>query len=217
MIENCGHVPLPPYIKRSADEFDLERYQCVYARRDGSVAAPTAGLHFSSELMQEMSEAGVEFAYVTLHVGAGTFAPVRSLKLDEHRLHSERYFVSDSAAEAVTRAQKLGSRVVAVGTTVMRALESASRGGKIQQDSGETDLFITPGYKFQTVNALITNFHLPRSSLIMLVSAFGGTNRILEAYRFAIDRGFRFYSYGDAMFVEPSHEVSGKRSPPDLS
>ena len=217
MIEICGHVPLPPYIKRAADEFDLKRYQCVYAKRDGSVAAPTAGLHFSSKLMQEISETGVEFAYVTLHVGAGTFAPVRSLDLKEHKLHSERYFVSDSAVEAVTKAQKRGSRIVAVGTTVMRALESASRTGKIQTSSGETDLFITPGFKFQTVNALITNFHLPRSSLIMLVSAFGGKNRILEAYRFAIDQGFRFYSYGDAMFVEPSQEVYGKRNLPDLS
>ena len=203
MIEICGHVPLPPYIKRSAEQIDLNRYQCVYAKHSGSVAAPTAGLHFSLDLIRKIKRTGVEFAYVTLHVGAGTFAPIRSVGVKEHKLHSERYCVSDSVVEAVRQAQKRGSRVVAVGTTVMRALESASRTGKIQPRSAETDLFITPGFNFQTVDALITNFHLPRSSLIMLVSAFGGTNRILEAYRFAIDRQFRFYSYGDAMFVEP--------------
>ncbi len=203
LVQNCGTVPLPPYIKRSAVQFDSDRYQCVYATHDGSVAAPTAGLHFSANLLQKMDSKGIEISYITLHVGAGTFAPIRSSNLDNHVLHCERYVVSESVVNAVKQAKQRGSRIVAVGTTVLRALESASRSGKLETSSGETDLFITPGFEFQTVDALITNFHLPRSSLIMLVCAFGGTERVLEAYRLAIREGFRFYSYGDAMFLAP--------------
>jgi len=203
LFEHCGNVPLPPYIKRSAEIEDASRYQTVYAKSRGSVAAPTAGLHFDEKLMQEIRLSGVEFTHLTLHVGAGTFSPVRTCSLENQALHPERIFISESTVSAVRRAQKRGSRVIAVGTTVMRALESAARTGELQPTYGETNLFITPGFKFRIVQALITNFHLPRSSLIMLVCAFGGTERILRAYRHAVKQRFRFYSYGDAMFVQP--------------
>ena len=202
IIDACGTVPLPPYINRPADAQDSGRYQTVYARYDGSVAAPTAGLHFSEALIEDLIDGGVDVQYVTLHVGAGTFAPIRDGEIALHRLHSERCELSPEVCEAVERARDHRSRVVAVGTTTVRVLESAVRSGRLNPFSGETDLFIKPGFRFSVVDALITNFHLPRSTLLMLVCAFGGLSRVLEAYRFAVEQGFRFYSYGDAMFVE---------------
>lgn len=202
IIDACGTVPLPPYINRPVDAQDSGRYQTVYARYDGSVAAPTAGLHFSEALIQDLIDGGVDVQYVTLHVGAGTFAPIRDGDIAQHRLHSERCELSPEVCEAIERARGHRSRVVAVGTTTVRVLESAARSGQLNPFSGETDLFIKPGFRFSVVDALITNFHLPRSTLLMLVCAFGGLSRVLDAYRFAVEREFRFYSYGDAMFVE---------------
>ncbi len=202
IIDACGTVPLPPYINRPVDAQDRGRYQTVYARYDGSVAAPTAGLHFSEALIQDLIDRGVDVQYVTLHVGAGTFAPIRDGDIAQHRLHSERCELSPEVCEAIERARVHRSRVVAVGTTTVRVLESAVRSGQLKPFKGETDLFIKPGFRFSVVDALITNFHLPRSTLLMLVCAFGGLSRVLAAYRFAVEREFRFYSYGDAMFVE---------------
>lgn len=202
IIEACGTVPLPPYINRAADAEDGERYQTVYARHDGSVAAPTAGLHFSEALIGDIIGKGVDVQYVTLHVGAGTFAPIRDGDVARHRLHSERCELSAAVCEAVESARNRRSRVVAVGTTTVRLLESAARSGRLEPFCGETDLFIKPGFQFNVVDALITNFHLPRSTLLMLVCAFGGLDRVLKAYSMAVEQGFRFYSYGDAMFVE---------------
>jgi len=202
IIESCGAVPLPPYIKRPITREDLHRYQTVYARHDGSVAAPTAGLHFSTKLIQQLTGAGVQIEFVTLHVGSGTFAPLRNIDLDKHQLHSERCFVSWSVCDAVETTRRQGGRVIAVGTTSLRALETAARSGQLEGYSGETDLFIKPGFKFQVADALITNFHLPRSTLLMLVCAFGSDERVMSAYRHAIEQKFRFYSYGDAMFLE---------------
>ena len=201
MIENCGSVPLPPYITRAVERADAIRYQTVYAKHPGSVAAPTAGLHFSEELIREIQGLGVEMNYVSLHVGAGTFAPIRDNDVHRHSLHSERYEIPPSVCKAIQRAKDNGSRVIALGTTTMRALETASMAGDMKPGIGETDLFIKPGFKFRAVDALITNFHLPRSTLLMLVCAFGGTDRIMNAYRYAVDNRFRFYSYGDAMFI----------------
>lgn len=202
ILEQHGHVPLPPYINREDDLGDRERYQTVYAREPGAVAAPTAGLHFSEELLEALESAGVEIANITLHVAAGTFAPLRAEQLEGGYLHKERVDVGAGVCSAVERASNRNARVVAVGTTVVRALESAAVSGELQPFSGETDIFIRPGYKFSVVDAMITNFHLPESSLLMLVSAFHGTDAILRAYRFAVDRQFRFFSYGDAMFLE---------------
>lgn len=197
-LDRLGHIPLPPYIHRPDAPEDRERYQTVYARHSGSVAAPTAGLHFTEELLREIAAAGVEIARVTLHVGIGTFKPVTAERIEEHRMESERYEISEATADALRQAR----RVVAVGTTVVRTLESAARDGEVRPGSGATDLFITPGYRFQVVDALLTNFHLPRSTLLMLVSAFAGRERVLAAYEEAIREGYRFYSYGDAMLVE---------------
>jgi len=202
-LEREGHTPLPPYIGHAADDFDERRYQTVYARAPGSVAAPTAGLHFDDALLAALREAGIGLAWVTLHVGAGTFQPVRAEDLSAHRMHAERYVLPAATAQAIRRTRDAGARVVAVGTTSLRTLESAARDdGTVQAASGETNLFITPGFRFRVVDRLVTNFHLPRSTLLMLVSAFAGVERIRGAYAHAIAQRYRFYSYGDAMLLE---------------
>ena len=208
-----GHVPLPPYIQRADQALDRERYQTVYADRPGAVAAPTAGLHFEQAMLDQLVEDGVGQARLTLHVGAGTFQPVRTDEIREHRMHAERVEVSGEVCEAVYRTRQRGGRVIAVGTTVVRSLESAAAGGDLHAMNGETSLFIYPGYRFRVVDAMLTNFHLPRSSLLMLVSAFAGRDSVLAAYRHAVDNRYRFFSYGDAMFLTPDpaarrdHEV----------
>jgi len=203
-LERLGHVPLPPYIRRPDTEEDRERYQTVYARSPGAVAAPTAGLHFTEGLLAEIGVAGIEIARVTLHVGIGTFKPVKAERVEDHRMESERYEIGEEAAAAIRQTRERGGRIVAVGTTVVRTLESAAiaGGGEVLAGAGSTGIFITPGFQFQVVNVLLTNFHLPRSTLLMLVSAFAGRERILAAYDEAIREGYRFYSYGDAMLVE---------------
>jgi S-adenosylmethionine:tRNA ribosyltransferase-isomerase len=203
VFERCGEMPLPPYMKRAAEAFDRERYQTVYARDPGAVAAPTAGLHFDEALLAACRGAGAESAFVTLHVGAGTFQPVRVDDLRDHRMHAERATVPAATCDAVSACRSRGGRVVAVGTTAVRALESAAAGGELTPYSGDTQLFITPGFRFRVVDALVTNFHLPESTLLMLVSAFAGREHVLGAYRHAVERRYRFFSYGDAMFVEP--------------
>jgi S-adenosylmethionine:tRNA ribosyltransferase-isomerase len=204
VLDRIGHVPLPPYIHRDDAATDRERYQTVFSRDRGSVAAPTAGLHFTTEMLHRIATRGVEVARVTLHVGLGTFAPLRVDRIDEVRLHRERYSISDEAADALNHARSLGRRIVAVGTTVVRTLESAalrSEPGKFAAHSGETQIFISPGFKFKVVDALLTNFHLPQSSLLMLVSAFAGQEHVLAAYRHAVQGHYRFFSYGDCMFL----------------
>ncbi|HJV79742.1 tRNA preQ1(34) S-adenosylmethionine ribosyltransferase-isomerase QueA [Noviherbaspirillum sp.] len=201
LIEAHGRLPLPPYIEHAADEFDETRYQTVYAKEPGAVAAPTAGLHFDQPLLDKLRDKGVRFAYVTLHVGAGTFQPVRTENLAEHKMHSEWYTMPQETVDAVHAAKSAGRDIVAVGTTSMRALESASQSGALQAGSADTNLFITPGYAFKTVDRMITNFHLPKSTLLMLVSAFTGYQRIRAAYAHAIEQRYRFFSYGDAMLL----------------
>jgi S-adenosylmethionine:tRNA ribosyltransferase-isomerase len=202
LIEAYGALPLPPYIEHAANEVDAERYQTVFAQEPGAVAAPTAGLHFDQSMMDVLRTQGVQFAYVTLHVGAGTFQPVRTENLAEHNMHSEWYSISDETVQVVRATQAAGGRVIAVGTTSLRALESASQSGTLQAGSADTNLFITPGYTFKTVDRLITNFHLPKSTLLMLVSAFAGYERIRHAYAHAIAAQYRFFSYGDAMLLD---------------
>jgi S-adenosylmethionine:tRNA ribosyltransferase-isomerase len=206
VLEAHGEVPLPPYLGRVADETDVDRYQTVYAKDPGAVAAPTAGLHFDDAMLEETASLGVQHAWVTLHVGAGTFQSLRAEDIQENRLHSERVEVSQECCEAVAATKAIGGRVVAVGTTSVRALESASRGGKLLPFAGETDIFILPGYPFQMVDAMVTNFHLPQSSLLMLVAAFAGKERILGAYGHAVRAKYRFFSYGDAMFLTPERK-----------
>ena len=201
-LDRHGEVPLPPYVHRAADDADSERYQTVYARDPGAVAAPTAGLHFDAAMLAETRAVGVRHAWVTLHVGAGTFQALRNEQAAANRLHSERVQVSDECCTAVSETRAAGGRVIAVGTTSVRALECASADGTLQAFDGETELFILPGYEFRSVDAMITNFHLPQSSLLMLVAAFVGTERILDAYRHAVREKYRFFSYGDAMFLE---------------
>jgi len=201
LIEAHGRLPLPPYIAHDADEFDEQRYQTVYSKEPGAVAAPTAGLHFDQPLLDKLAAKGVNIAYVTLHVGAGTFQPVRVENLAEHNMHSEWYTIASATVDAVRAAQAAGREVVAVGTTSLRALESASQSGSLEAGSGDTRLFITPGYRFKTVTRLITNFHLPKSTLMMLVSAFAGYDEIRKAYAHAIASEYRFFSYGDAMLL----------------
>ncbi len=205
-LEAVGHVPLPPYIRHPDTEQDRERYQTVYARRPGAVAAPTAGLHFDGAMLDRLAARGVGTARVTLHVGAGTFQPVRTERIDEHRMHPEWLEVDETACRAVADARARSGRVVAVGTTVVRSLESAAASGELQPFRGETRLFITPGYRFRVVDALLTNFHLPESTLLMLVCAFGGYQRVMAAYRHAVEARYRFFSYGDAMFLERREE-----------
>jgi S-adenosylmethionine:tRNA ribosyltransferase-isomerase len=203
VLDRLGHVPLPPYIGRADQPGDRERYQTVYARERGSVAAPTAGLHFTPEVLARMHERGIETAEVTLHVGLGTFQPVRVDRVEDHRLHRESYVISSEAAEKINFALETGRRIVAVGTTTVRTLEYAAPAtGRVEAGGGEADIFIHPGYKFRVVGALLTNFHLPQSTLLMLVCALGGKERVLEAYRHAVAEKYRFYSYGDCMFVE---------------
>lgn len=201
LIEAHGRLPLPPYIEHAADEFDEQRYQTVYARAPGAVAAPTAGLHFDQTLLESLRARGIGIAFVTLHVGAGTFQPVRSENLAEHTMHSEWYTIAPDTVAAVHAARSAGRAVIAIGTTSLRALESASQSGQLQAGSADTRLFITPGYRFNTVDRLITNFHLPKSTLLMLVSAFAGYDTIRAAYRHAIEQRYRFFSYGDAMLL----------------
>ena len=201
-LELHGSVPLPLYITRAAGASDAERYQTVYAREQGAVAAPTAGLHFDRALLDALRDRGTTVSYVTLHVGAGTFQPVRLQDLARHEMHAEWYRVPEETVEKIAAAQRNGGRVLAVGTTTLRALESAAAGGELKAGSVETRLFILPGYRFRVVERLLTNFHLPRSTLLMLVSAFGGMDNIRRAYRHAIEQRYRFYSYGDAMLIE---------------
>ncbi len=203
-ISRVGHMPLPPYIERSDEEMDAQRYQTVYASRLGSVAAPTAGLHFDQALLDELQGKGVNFAYVTLHVGAGTFQPVRVEKITDHKMHQESIEVSQKVCDLISETRLRGDRVIAVGTTSVRCLETAanlSDGEDIQAFQGDTDIFIYPGYHFKVIDGLLTNFHLPESTLLMLVSALAGRQRILDAYRYAIENQYRFFSYGDAMFI----------------
>jgi len=200
-LERWGEVPLPPYINRAPTPEDSERYQTVYARHPGAVAAPTAGLHFDAPLLARLCARGVELAYLTLHVGAGTFQPVENEDLAQHRMHSERFSIPPGTVGAVARARAAGRSVIAVGTTTLRALESAASGGELRPGEAETALFVTPGYRFRVVDRLLTNFHLPRSTLLMLVSAFAGFDRIRAAYAHAVRERYRFFSYGDATFI----------------
>ena len=201
LLERHGHMPLPPYIARADETADRERYQTVFAARPGAVAAPTAGLHFDEDLLARLAGKGVEQARVTLHVGAGTFQPVRAERIEDHRMHAEYLEVSAEVCERIEATRARGGRVVAVGTTVVRSLETAAAGGELRPYRGETRLFITPGFEFRVVDVLVTNFHLPESTLLMLVCAFGGYENVMRAYRHAVEEGYRFFSYGDAMFV----------------
>lgn len=200
VLEELGEMPLPHYIKEKLQ--DRQRYQTVYSRYDGSAAAPTAGLHFTNELLKEIEEMGVKLAFLTLHVGLGTFRPVKVTDVTQHKMHSEHYFVSREAADIVNETKRNGGRVICVGTTSCRTVESASENGELLAKSGETDIFIYPGYEFKITDALITNFHLPKSTLVMLVSALAGKDNILSAYRHAVEEEYRFFSFGDAMFIQ---------------
>ncbi len=202
LLERHGHVPLPPYISHEDSADDVRRYQTVFARQPGAVAAPTAALHFDEGVLAALAARGVDTAHVTLHVGAGTFQPVRVEKIAEHQMHSECFEVPASTVEAIARTRERGGKVVAVGTTTLRALESAARGGSLQAGASETSIFITPGFQFRVVDRLVTNFHLPKSTLMMLVSALAGYEHIMALYRHAIAQGYRFFSYGDAMLLE---------------
>jgi len=203
VVERLGHVPLPPYISREDRSSDRDRYQTVYARERGSVAAPTAGLHFTPEILSRLQQRGVEIAEITLHVGLGTFQPVRTEEVEKHKLHGERYSVPPAAAEKINRALAEKRRLVAIGTTTVRALEYAARdSARVQANSGEADLFIYPGFQFRVIGAMLTNFHLPQSTLLMLVCSFGGKDKVLAAYKHAVEQRYRFYSYGDCMWVE---------------
>ena len=202
-LEELGKMPLPPYIERDAEESDKDMYQTVYAREEGSVAAPTAGLHFTEELLQELRDKGVQQEYVTLHVGIGTFRPVKAEKVEDHEMHFEEYEISEESAAIINRTKKAGGRIVAVGTTSTRTCESAAGDdGLVRAGHGSTGIFIYPGYKFKVIDSLITNFHLPKSTLMMLISALYDREKILEVYEEAIRERYRFFSYGDAMFIE---------------
>jgi S-adenosylmethionine:tRNA ribosyltransferase-isomerase len=201
-LDQYGEVPLPLYIKRQkANKEDVLRYQTVYSLKKGSVAAPTAGLHFTSELLEKIRAKNIEIQFVTLHVGAGTFLPVKTENISDHKMHSEYFNISSDTAKAINKAKSEGRRIISVGTTALRSLESCSQDGKLYPDTGETDIFITPGYKFQIIDSLITNFHLPKSTLFMLVCAFSGAGEIKNLYKYAIDNKMRFFSYGDAMML----------------
>lgn len=206
MLDAVGHIPLPPYILRADGPLDQERYQTIFARAPGAVAAPTAGLHFDPALLQDLAAHGIESTTLTLHVGSGTFRPIRVDDLDQHQMHKERYVISAESAAHIMAVRSKGGRIVAVGTTAVRALESAARDGILTACEGETDLFIRPGFRFQVVDALLTNFHLPESTLLALVCAFGGYEEVMTAYRHAVDQRYRFFSYGDAMFLTRSRE-----------
>jgi S-adenosylmethionine:tRNA ribosyltransferase-isomerase len=208
LLERVGEMPLPPYIERPAGLDDLTRYQTVYARNPGAVAAPTAGLHFDQPMLDSLAARGANLAYVTLHVGAGTFQPVKVDNITEHVMHSEHYSIPEQTAHAIAHARAHGGRITAVGTTSLRALESAFQGGQLVSGCAETRLFITPGYSFKLVDRLLTNFHVPRSTLLMLVSAFAGIEHVRDAYRHAIREGYRFFSYGDAMLLDRADNPS---------
>ena len=201
VLQRLGHMPLPPYIAREDTEQDAERYQTVYAARPGAVAAPTAGLHFDDELLSALDDRGIERSRVTLHVGAGTFQPVRAENIEEHRMHAEYLEVPADACDAVARTRQRGGRVIAVGTTAVRALETAAQGGELRPFSGDSSIFIYPGYRFRVIDGLVTNFHLPESTLLMLVCALAGIEPTLAAYRHAVEQRYRFFSYGDAMLI----------------
>ncbi|MBI3479383.1 MAG: tRNA preQ1(34) S-adenosylmethionine ribosyltransferase-isomerase QueA [Nitrosomonadales bacterium] len=201
-LERYGHLPLPPYITHAANEEDEQRYQTVFASVAGAVAAPTAGLHFDEAMLTSLRSRGAQIVYVTLHVGAGTFQPVRAENIHEHSMHSECYAVPQGTVAAIQQAKVRGGRVIAVGTTSLRALESAAASGELQAGASETNIFIIPGYRFKVVDVLLTNFHLPKSTLLMLVCAFGGMSEMLAAYRHAVEQKYRFFSYGDAMLIE---------------
>lgn len=201
LVEQYGSMPLPPYIQRKASDFDKQRYQTVYAEKQGAVAAPTAGLHFDEALIEKLKQKGVAMDFVTLHVGAGTFSPIRVDNILEHQMHSEWFEVPQSVVDLIAKTRANGGRVISVGTTSVRCLESASISGELKASYGETDIFIFPGYEFKSVDALITNFHLSESTLLMLVSAFAGKELILESYKHAVEQKYRFFSYGDAMFI----------------
>ena len=209
LLERVGHMPLPPYIERADEPADRERYQTVYAQKAGAVAAPTAGLHFDQDMLQAITDMGVERAEVTLHVGAGTFQPVRVDRIEDHQMHSEWLEVSEAVVEAVKACKARGGRVIAVGTTSVRSLETAARDGELKPFSGDTDIFIYPGRPFNVVDALVTNFHLPESTLLMLVSAFAGYAQTMAAYRAAVAEQYRFFSYGDAMFITRNPAAAG--------
>ncbi len=207
-LQQHGDVPLPPYLNRDSESADNDRYQTVYAREPGAVAAPTAGLHFDEEMLEETTRMGVQHEFVTLHVGAGTFQPLREEQIEANRLHAERVQVNAEVCDAVRATRASGGRVIAVGTTSVRALETASANGDLQPFDGETDLFVVPGFAFRSVDAMLTNFHLPRSSLMMLVAAFAGREHILDAYRHAVENQYRFFSYGDAMLILPMQPIA---------
>jgi S-adenosylmethionine:tRNA ribosyltransferase-isomerase len=210
LLERFGTVPLPPYIARLASPEDETRYQTVYAEAPGAVAAPTAGLHFDQEMLAALRGRGIGLAFLTLHVGAGTFQPVRVADIEQHRMHSEWYRLPEATVAAIARARGRGGRVTAVGTTTLRCLESAGRAATLRAGAGETDIFVRPGFRFRVVDRLLTNFHLPRSTLLMLVCAFAGMQNVLRAYHHAVAQGYRFFSYGDAMLIEPSPEARGR-------
>jgi S-adenosylmethionine:tRNA ribosyltransferase-isomerase len=201
ILGQIGHIPLPPYINRADEESDISRYQSVFAKHAGAVAAPTASLHFDVAMLEKIKTKGVAKAFVTLHVGSGTFQPVRVEDLSQHIMHKEYFTVSPEAVDAIQEAKARGGRVIAIGTTAVRALESASQNGQLEPGFGDTDLFITPGYQFKSVDAMLTNFHLPESTLLMLVAAFAGYQPVMSAYQHAIKQSYRFFSYGDAMFL----------------
>ncbi|RUM77562.1 MAG: tRNA preQ1(34) S-adenosylmethionine ribosyltransferase-isomerase QueA [Candidatus Thioglobus sp.] len=201
LLDNVGHIPLPPYIERSDEQADLERYQTVFAKHEGAVAAPTAGLHFDDELLSSLKDKGISHCFVTLHVGAGTFQPVKVDEITDHKMHSEYFEIDQTTVDQINQTKKNGGRVIAVGTTAVRSIESAAKSGKLKAVQEETDIFIYPGYEFKVVDMMITNFHLPKSSLLMLVSAFIGRERMMEIYQHAIKEKYRFFSYGDAMLL----------------
>jgi len=210
VLETIGHMPLPPYIERSDEEEDKERYQTVYSKTPGAVAAPTAGLHFDDSFLADLAQKGIDTAFVTLHVGAGTFQPVKVDNILEHEMHSEWLEVTPEVVAKVQATKANGGRVIAVGTTSVRSLESAARSGKLTPMTGDTDIFIYPGYEFNVVDAMVTNFHLPESTLLMLVSAFAGYKNAMQAYQHAIDEKYRFFSYGDAMFITRNDNASAE-------
>ncbi len=201
LLDQIGHVPLPPYIKRPDENIDRERYQTIFAQHPGSVAAPTAGLHFTNALLEKLKSKGIAMEFITLHVGAGTFQPVRTEEIEHHAMHSEWFEVTERLCASIKQSQRSGGRVIAVGTTTVRSLETVARDGEISPCHGETDIFIYPGFEFRIVDAMITNFHLPESTLLMLVCAFAGTENVLHAYQHAVKARYRFFSYGDAMFL----------------